>query len=1004
MREKNKKHIYVFKRNASLKKEVYKQLKATDVGIYKEIRRNKSPWWAPSKHNLFIFSIFALIIGLISHIHELGICPVSVNTYINTYLVAKPNDYLIAICIGIGAVLVGFAFFIAQSFLDKEDPDRGRVLLYTSKFYVLLSSEIVILLICVCGEPNILTNILIGILGVFTIWSLYRTVQVLLYVNEMEKARLELFKGIIRRFILHELCRRISYQELFRANEELQKRYSGISLSPFDKVNNGVKIKAINSGTVTDIKLGRFERLFLKAEKKEKAKGANEQIILNMRILPYSHISDSNTLIEMKKESFSNLLLKKNREKQIRSVFAIKKADYEEKTEIEISKLKQRCLLLIEQERDDELEKTLSTFKEVTNLFIDIFDKENWNFKKEQAERQRGAFLGDRIKLLDWILSSFRMIFYKAINSDNINIIRIAAHLPISLSISAIKSNDHLIFQNFIRYPVLMYIEGCKRKEINIEAFEFIIERSWRYLNELSDFYLKYPYEEGGIEDQDFLDYSFYIFKAFQDLLIKSYDKRDIESFRIYLSKHMSLYKHLNDDTIDIKPGKSTYDKIKEYKNQVIFGLGSWITNRHLDNKEDINKIYLNEISQVWKPDIKYLTELFIDMYKDNDKWGWVDLELESKEEGEAHFLNISRELENYYIVMCLKTLQSEPSINNVQLPCCSEFVFLAGELIQIVNSIKEDPGKWDVLSENQRLKCDDLIRLLEKAKKQQEEKEAKFVRGTPIFIDKVIAFKEGVLKSMQTKQGIKNILEHYKAIIWKEELSEMSDKFGINMFFGKEWFIDSEKLNTIWVVGLDEHIGESMINGENLNILQKLQAEAQEISPESFEDYLNSQEDLREVVIIAVNYQPYDFFENKYKSDTYIANWYPNFSDKWLKEFPDGLEGVLKYKQHRIPVYEYFIDLPYQGLLIVDFKKIKASQYPLDLKSEEQYITIDVQEFKPGSVEENEVISNAPEWLKEIGNKEAQRQYIEERVIVKVFEQFDLTIEKDAIARISLT
>jgi hypothetical protein len=244
--------------------------------------------------------------------------------------------------------------------------------------------------------------------------------------------------------------------------------------------------------------------------------------------------------------------------------------------------------------------------------------------------------------------------------------------------------------------------------------------------------------------------------------------------------------------------------------------------------------------------------------------------------------------------------------------------------------------------------------------------------------------------------------MKHYNTITFNEERSTLSDKFGINKFFEKEWFIESEELNTTWV-GLDEQIGQSMINGENLNILQKIITEAQEIPEGSFEDYLGSIVDFDKVIVLAVNYQPYDFFENKYDTDKYIANWYTNFSDRWLKEFPEGLEGVLKYKQHRIPVYEHFNNLEFKGVLIVDLKNLILSQYPLDIEGVERYINIDVQAFEPDSCEEDEIIRNAPEWLKKIGDEEAQRHYIEQRVIVKVFEQFDLKIEKNAVARIPI-
>ena len=578
-----KKHTFIFKRNSSLQKEVLNQLKGTNREIHK-LLKDKPPRWVPSLSSLIKFFIVVAILGCISHIHEIGIIPSQISEYISTNLTIQ-SDSMIAICVGIGAVLVGLAFFIAQSFLDKEDADRGRALLYKSKFYVLLSIDIAILLICVLGKPNILVAILIFLLGLYTIWILSQTVNLLLYVNEMEKAKLELLLEIINKYVVYEIQRRVSYQIFFETEKKMSTKYSGLSLNPFNNDINLGKIKAKYSGTLIDINFGKIERFY-----KNNYNNSNEIVNLNINILPYSFISENTVMVEMNCVGGIKKLEEK-REKILRSFFKIKRTDFEETVEIEISKLKQRCLILIEKERSDELKKALFAYKEIARKFIESLEKVNWKFTREQAEKQMVAFPGERFNILDWILESFRIIFNNAINSNNFYIIKNVTNLPIYLAALSIKRNDHLIFQNFIRYPVIMYNQGYHRKKENKEASDFIIKKSGRYLKAFSTF-LKQSYEDTDITEPDFIDYSCYIYKTFQSLMKQSYENQDFDNFQQFLSKHMKLYECLDNNTRFTEIGETTFYKINNIRHIVLFGIGSWILNRYLEKGNNNRKIY----------------------------------------------------------------------------------------------------------------------------------------------------------------------------------------------------------------------------------------------------------------------------------------------------------------------------------------------------------------------------------------------------------------------------
>src|SRR5699024_8157987 len=132
---------------------------------------------------------------------------------------------LIAINSGIGAVLTGLAFFVAQSLMNADDPDKARVLLYKSKFFPLLTLEVFVFFLLMIGEINYSIYAITIIIGIFTIISLGKTIRILIRNNDLENAKSGVFFDILKNYFIlilnNELMKRLSNNIFYEYVEEL---------------------------------------------------------------------------------------------------------------------------------------------------------------------------------------------------------------------------------------------------------------------------------------------------------------------------------------------------------------------------------------------------------------------------------------------------------------------------------------------------------------------------------------------------------------------------------------------------------------------------------------------------------------------------------------------------------------------------------------------------------------------------------------------------------------
>lgn len=1006
---------------------------------YKKILNKKlDSQWFSKKELVFVVISFVLFFA-ISHLQSAfdskGIFE---NEFIKRLLLSKDTSHyqnLIAIHAGIGAVLIALAFFIAQEIVKTDQPYKGIILVKRSKFFTLLVAEILFFFQFIWGSVNILSIVPIVIIGYYTIKSLYEAIKLIANSFTLRKEEEALFYEAMRvnflKILDFEIKKRLGNNKLY---EKIGRFESIIDASPFSPVREDeyFSIKSKESGFIADINLNKLNKLishFTKEgiKKKEQfveadghtTKDEQRRLEPPCRMVPffYSNLEQyGGVLFWIRKNTISNEEEKEKISELVRGIFVIKKEfDIETETRDEVTKLKIRCINAIHDLKTDELDKLVKLYVELIKEFYSYLDFYGGGFSREQAEKERGTFSFERLKPLEWLSRDIRDIFDRAIQSKDVDIIREVAYLPIIFAQEAIDNKDHLIFQEFLYFPQLLYLRSIEeRKSGNDRLAEIMFDRSWRYLKELSDYHLESKYKKDKFTDEDFKGFSIFVLKTFQSILKSALDHADIIGFEKFLGVTNKLFHGIerNYNLRDTDNSAKMYEYIHRKRKEMIFGFGAWIL--YLLEKDPSNQKLLEffrKVSNSLDHGIKEFTQTFLDAhdFETERYWGWDNWEMSFHEEGEVHWIQTLEKLERFFIIRILNLLRGKTTeeAKQIELPFNRDLAFLAEgtrDALKTIEDVEKNPDKWNFVLDAQSIQqCENLRTLLNKAHDQQEQADLQRKRDAKINTEKVEKFKKGVVGNYYQSHPLREILKNFGDYENKTDQAYKGDKkkMGINTLFDKAAFFGDDISWHVHYTGMDEAFGygRSMSYGENEQILDVIDKKVTTIEKEKIDEAL-SQIKTSNIIIVATNHAIWNFFERG--SGNYIPRWNRNFPQDLTDK---SIEGVYKFRRSFIPVYQIFTSNAAQSkIYILDKSKIgKYIQYsPLDKTDKkeamEDAFLITVQQFERDNNLTNEFLQKPPKWLEEEGDKEKQIEYLQERVLIHIFERYEFLLHKNFV------
>jgi hypothetical protein len=160
----------------------------------------------------------------------------------------------------------------------------------------------------------------------------------------------------------------------------------------------------------------------------------------------------------------------------------------------EMQSTKDRLVAAIRSAAMGEVEELTATYMLVAEEFLTTLNELGGGYTAEQARNERGAFFQGWNEVR-WLVSDIRELIMVASDTDNANVIEKISYLPYSIAARAIQAGDHLLFQELLAFATFIYWLASA-KPASSSARSIMIERSWRFLKELSDFYVQPLFKE----------------------------------------------------------------------------------------------------------------------------------------------------------------------------------------------------------------------------------------------------------------------------------------------------------------------------------------------------------------------------------------------------------------------------------------------------------------------------------------------------------------------------
>lgn len=971
---------------------------------------------------------------------------------------AKINSQnLIKIHAGIGVIIFALVIFIAESMRDDDKKDKARVLLKESFLFPLAVAEIVTFFIFIWGEINFWTVIPIFIVGMLTIYSLAKIVIVLLNRHRFAKKREELLKERVRRCIDLEIDERIGNNILL---SQLDERNIKLEFNPLFRAESPGfhKFTTDDRGIIVDVRLDKLNKIseivedeanknglsFYKESKSNPIYGrecdvqeadTKEYKQLRNRYLIKKYrdpvTEESDTLISIDKTLIKDEKILMKISALVKQSFVVKPEDsFADEVHKDISGVKDQFIDAINNRQSGKIEEFINLYRKIAESFLESISIYGGGYSSKQASQERNTLMGGWEEIR-WLSTDIRTILDNAVQARDRLIIRRASFLPISIANRAIRFKDHYLFQEFIQFAELLYYHASEADNQGIK--KFISDRSWRYLKETASFYIERQLIKYDIEKKDintYKDFAVYLFKVFQNLLKRCYENKDEILFEEYKKTVLNLYDHFkptqarrNSEFIkrEIKRDDHTDEKREKLKkelnrqnfledvekeiwikrNQMLFGLASWILSEYEKNKEDEKiKLFYKSVESAFESKIEKFTEIFIKSHdfdvEDFWGWGWWDINTE----GRMVSINILEKLELFYVIKSLSILSSrrEDEIRNIELPFNREFAHLiegAREMQKKLDDISNNPDNWRFILSNEAIeKINSFRYILDKAKENQEAEEIEQKRKKEISETRMEEFKKEVLAEFYEHAGVRSVFKYYgllkDSFHKKEGISK--ERFGINIVDDKAVFFDDWHISFLdW----GKEYGRTLANGENSFIIGELEQSCKVISDKEFNTILDNNTNLKDVFILTSNVFNWDLID---EYNEFIPKW-RRYGSKIKNEF---LWGQLRHEDYLIPVFQLYSQGNEEKILILNKRKLGSllQLTPLNKGEKVDHIKdifyFNIKSFSEDKVFLEEFMKNQPEWLEKIGDMNEQRKHLAERVLIQIYERFEFSKLKE--------
>lgn len=165
----------------------------------------------------------------------------------------------------------------------------------------------------------------------------------------------------------------------------------------------------------------------------------------------------------------------------------------------EMQSTKDRLIAAIRDASLGVIDELRQTFLLVAEEFLITLNDLGGGYSAEQAREERNNFFSEWNEVR-WLVQDVRELLVVASDTENREVVGTISYLPFAIATRAIQAGDHLLFQEFLKFAPFIY-QLAITKPATSTVRSFMIERSWRYLKDVTDLYVGAPLAEEGADD-----------------------------------------------------------------------------------------------------------------------------------------------------------------------------------------------------------------------------------------------------------------------------------------------------------------------------------------------------------------------------------------------------------------------------------------------------------------------------------------------------------------------
>ena len=870
---------------------------------------------------------------------------------------------LLNVMVGLSTAVFALALFVTESLRGSHGRERGRVLLRESWMFPL--TVLVVLIFLVLGFSNgdsWLIGFAVLCLGGLVIRAFFTVIRLLLDAPRLEEARRRLLRDRMKDGARALLRARVMDILFLKAAKEF--RYLDYSPSSrwvdFDGEGKLLEIYSDKDGYVKDIDLGKLEYFdnwlsglpgidasvdgddgqIESVERKTKAPGyvflrPGEEVVRARR----QHPRAIGALLD--DDSLTNADFKAA-ERILRSAYKIGPLISESDYLDDLIELQNQAREAIRRHDPLVTRRISDLYIDCVNALLDVFQSHGLSHSASQAKREIHSLEGGWEPIKRLVRNIGHLLNLAAIEGDW-EVLKEIAGLPARLVHLSWDYRDQYVFQNFLRFQPQLLRLGLDR--FKSSEGQYLVDRSWRFINETVDFFLVPAFEETDVEGwghaREAIDACLSTYQALLKIAVEAGNEDVVDILATRLQQIRMDRTHdrdwrrasRRDETLnDCDGGERSasetrqrhLEELNQSREEIVIGAAMWALRRweHRERRPAVDQsmslAVLKRLMDSLPSSRDDLTRQFLRAatFEKEEAWGWDSWEMEEHADGEVHSIRVQDRIERLFILAMLCRLDSDSIPTDAVLPFTRDFALSLqakdSSFNRFLNGLAEDHSQWtDLIGEDEVSRIPIFRQLLEQTVSAYRNAEAKEIGARLISESQVNQFIEEVKRERDRIGVIRKLMEALDRIDYQVmAMEENSACLALATVVEKEAFFEDWHVH---YVRFGEGFGRSVAQGENrahyraladrIGEKQRVRGGTAEIL-KSLAKWMVEQKKSRGEDWILLASRGFAFDVGLWESKDFVSQWQLPQGGEDAPKAP-RLEGILKLEGREIRLYE---------------------------------------------------------------------------------------------------